>query len=103
MVYGAPLLVRCAEIEPPNARKRDGCGAHRARLQCDIEIEARQTLAFGSGAGSPYGEDLRMRRWIARRNNEIMRAPGDFACGRNNHCADGSLAKSRGVFGFRQG
>ncbi len=40
MLHAAAFGVACAIVEAPDARKRDGCCAHRAWLECDVETES---------------------------------------------------------------
>jgi hypothetical protein len=73
------LLVEGAEIEPSNPRERDCRSAHRAGFERDVKIALREAFAFYGMAGVPERNNLRMRRRIASRQNEIVPAAKDFS------------------------
>src|SRR5512146_2515106 len=64
---GAAFRIWRTEIEPADAGKGDGRGAHGARLDRDVEVAIDQPLAAEPGASLSDGEQLSVRGWIAER------------------------------------
>ena len=87
-----------AVIQPPDPRQRDRAGAHRARLQRDIEVAIDQPLAAGDLRGLPDGENLGMRGRIAVGQGAVS-GRGDDLVIEHDHAADRHFAGFSGLFG----
>ena len=96
------LGVLGAEIEPADAGKGYGVGAHGARLQRHVKIamgEARRAKAFGR---RPDGQKFRVGRGVIVGLNQVMAAGEDSAGpsidddGAHRHLAPGRCAPGVG-------
>ena len=96
----AALGIGCAVVEPPDARERDGGGAHRARLQGYIEIAPGQSLGAKARAGAPDDQQLGVRRRIVQLPRPVARGGQKRPVRANNHGADRHLAARARRFRF---
>jgi hypothetical protein len=64
VVHRSALGIGGAVIKPANARKRDGAGAHRTRLERDVKVAIDEPLGAERGGGCADGDDLGVRRGI---------------------------------------
>ena len=74
-----------------DSRVHKRAGAHRARLQSDVQRAARKTIIPRALRGHPNGIDFGVGGWIARRDRPIPSFAGNGAL-ENQHCAHRNLA-----------
>ena len=91
------------KIEAPQARKRHRGGAHRARLQGDVEIGTREPFLAQAPRGGANQQQLGVRRGVAARLDLVVRPPEDLAASAvHEHRADRHLARLGGGSGFAE-
>ena len=99
----AALGIGGAEVEPADARKRDGRRAHRAGLQRDVEVGAVEPLRPLRRAGLADRQHLGMRRGIGQLARAVAGAGQHAAVGAHHHRADRHLAARAGGLGLGEG
>src|SRR5690606_40112403 len=98
----AALGIARAVVEPPDACEGDGCCAHRAWLQGDIEAEAGEPLGTYGAAGLPNDQYFRVCRRVGQLARTVAGAGDHHAVGRNDHRTPGNLAPICRTPGFLQ-
>ena len=78
-MHGAGLGILSSINQAANARVRDGPGAHRARLNRDVQIAIEQAIVADGLPGFAQREDLGMSRRIVRADRPIAAAPDHAA------------------------
>ena len=77
----APLRVRRAEDHAGDAREHQRPGAHRARLEGDVERRAGEPVVAEPPGGAPQGDDLGVGRRVAPADRPVVRAGDHLAVG----------------------
>lgn len=95
MLHRAALGIGGGEIKPPNARKRDRRGAHRAGLKRHIEIAVDQPFGAERRSGGAEGQHFGMGGRIAIPQRAIT---GD----RNKRAAPHHHGPDRNLPGLRR-
>lgn len=77
VIHAAAFRVIGAEIQAADAGEGNGGGAHRARLQRDIEVKTRQPLSAAARAGGADGQNFRMGGRVAQFTRPVARRGDD--------------------------
>ena len=88
------LGVGRAEVEPPDARERDGRRAHRAGLQRDVEVGVRQPLRSERGAGRADRQHLGVRGRIVQLARAVAGARQHAAVGATTTAPTGTSPRA---------
>lgn len=99
----AGFWIRRAIVEALDAGRRNGHGAHRAWLQCDVKVVAGQTFSFQGSTGGADGEDFGVCSRVIEFASAIAGAYDDFAIWGDDHRADGDFAANCGFAGLIKG
>ncbi len=91
-------IVRAVD-EPCKARVDHGSGAHRARLQGDVQFTFEQAIVADGLSGSAHGDDLSMRSRIDIAEHAILAARHDGATD-HRHRPNGDLPRMGGGLGL---
>jgi len=102
VLHAAALGVERAEVEPADAGERYGGGAHRARLQGDVEIGLRQPLRAQRRAGGADGQHLGVRGGVGQLARAVAGAGENLATGRDDG-ANRHLAAHRSSLSLGEG
>ena len=93
---GTAFRIWRAEIEPADARKGDGRGAHAAWFERDIQVAADEPLAAEPGTSLPDRQQLGMGGGIVGAERPIAGAGQHLAGWAHQHGADRNLAQKPG-------
>src|SRR5271169_62459 len=99
IVHRAALGVGGAVIQPADAGKRHGAGAHGAGFERDIEVAAVEAFSAERGGSLPDRDQFGMRGRIAVGKRAVPGPRDDFA-GAHDHTADRHFATLAGGAGF---
>ncbi len=86
---------------PPKTGLHNGSGTHCARLNCNIEGTARQTVVPKLPRGSAQSEDFRMGRGVVKSNRTVV-GPRHNPTVQDNDCADRDLVFPGSALRFSQ-
>lgn len=88
------------ENEFADPRQADRAGAHHARLERHIKVQARQTIIAKFPSRCANGLNFGMGRWVMIADRLIMAFGDNLACfGVNNHRTDRHFAEVGGLLG----
>src|SRR5664279_3435452 len=96
-IHRATLGIGRAVIQPPDPCKRNRAGAHRARLQRDIEVAIDQPLGADGLGGLPDRQDFSMGGRIAVGQGAVA-GRGDHLVIPDNDASNRNFARFSGVF-----
>ena len=97
------LLVARGEIKPADAGEGNGRRAHRAGLQCYIEVATGEAFAAHKAGRGAVRQKLGMGGGVLEFQRAVAGARQDAALPIAHHGADRHLAPARGGFCFRKG
>jgi len=100
-MYRSRLGIFRSVDQAANAGVGDGAGAHRARLNRDVDVAIEQTIVADGEPGFAQGNDLGMRRRIIRSDRAIAAAPDDLAVA-HDHRSDRHFAEREGTLRLAQ-
>lgn len=76
--HTARFGIRRPIVEPPDPRRGDGCGTHRAGLQRDIKVMVHQPLNTSRSTGRANGQNFGMGRRIMQLACSVARLRHDM-------------------------
>ena len=103
VVDAARLGIGGAIINPGDPRERDRAGAHRARLESDVEVVADEAVRPECGAGRADRDDLGMRGRVVKLARAVAGGGDDPPGGIDDDRADRNLAAPRRRLPFGEG
>lgn len=103
MLDRAHLLVTGREIQPADAGEGNSAGAHRAGLQCHVEIAAREALRARKLRCLTDHQEFGMGSGVLEFQGPVAGPGDDPAPGIRHDCPHGYLAAGGGGLGFGKG
>ncbi len=97
MINRATFFIGCAVIKPPNSGKGNGARAHRAGLECHMQIAANEPFGADFFSGLPDDKNFCMSCRIMVDNGAVTGNGENFAISDNNG-SDRNFAHFTGFF-----